>query len=173
MEFLTQAVLVFKEPSEKVSRGESTSDKSSAYIAQKLNSFSPSQLVLTAKKIADVMFDIEIGAMETPTPSHISWTSKRMHVYPHQTISSRSSSASDSSFEAASPLLQPQTFHQENQFDNMSSLMYPSGNRAKSPANRLFTLNNHVPEEVRDATYAENENGQEIYSNMTSRRNSK
>ena len=141
MEFLTQAVLVFKEPSEKdpsersiqdpsekVSRGESTSDKSSAYIAQKLNSFSPSQLVLTAKKIADVMFDIEIGAMETPTPSHISWTSKRMHVYPHQTISSRSSSASDSSFEAASPLLQPQTFHQENQFDNMSSLMYPSGN---------------------------------------------
>lgn len=169
MEFLTQAVLVFKEPSEKVSRGESTSDKSSAYIAQKLNSFSPSQRVLTA----DVMFDIEIGAMETPTPSHISWTSKRMHVYPHQTISSRSSSASDSSFEAASPLLQPQTFHQENQFDNMSSLMYPSGNRAKSPANRFFTLNNHVPEEVRDATYAENENGQEIYSNMTSRRNSK
>lgn len=172
-EFLTQAVQVFKEPTEKVSRGESTSDKFSAYIAQKLNSFSPSQRVLAEKKISDVMFDIEIGDMETPTPSHISWSSNRMHVYPHQTISSRSSSASDSSFEAASPLLQRQTFHQENQFDNMSSLMYPSGNRAKSSANGLFTLNNHVPEEMRDATYAENENGQEIYYNMASRRNSK
>ena len=172
-EFLTQAVQVFKEPTEKVSIGESTSDKFSAYIAQKLNSFSPSQRVLAEKKISDVIFDIEIGAMETPTPSHISWSSNRMHVYPHQTISSRSSSASDSSFEAASPLLQRQTFYQENQFDNMSSLVYPPGNRVKSPANRLFTLNNHVPEEMRDATYAENENGQGIYFNMTSRQNSK
>ena len=105
--------------------------------------------------------------MKTPTPSHISWSSNRMHVYPHQTISSRSSSASDFSFEAASPLLQGQTFYQENQFDNMSSLVYPSGNRVKSPANRSFILNNHVPEEMRDATYAENENGQRIYYNMT------
>lgn len=79
----------------------------------------------------------------------------------------------DSLFEAATPLLQPQTFYQENQFDNMSSLMHPSGNREKSPATCLFTLNNPVPEEVRDAPYTESENGQGICYNMTSRQNSK
>ena len=35
----------------------------------------------------------------------------------------------------------------------MLSLIYPSGNREKSPASCLFTLNNPVPEEMRDATY--------------------
>ena len=111
---------------------------SRCFVLWKLNSFSPSQRVLAEKNMYDVMFDIEIRSMETPTHSPISWSSNRMHVYPHQTISSRSSSASDSSFEAASPLLQRQTFYQEDQFDNMSSLVYPSGNRAKSPANRLL-----------------------------------
>lgn len=71
-EFLTQAVEAFKEPTDKVSRGESTSEKFSVYIAQKLNSFSPSQRALAEKKISDVIFDVEFGAMETPTPSHIS-----------------------------------------------------------------------------------------------------
>ena len=51
--------------------------------------------------------------------------------------------------------------------------MHPSGNREKSPATCLFTLNNPVPEEVRDATYVESENGQGICYNMTSRQNSK
>ena len=78
----------------------------------------------------------------------------------------------DSLFEAASPLLQRQTFYQENQFD-MSSLLHPSGNREKSPATCLFTLNNPVPEEVRDAPFTESENGQGICYNMTSRQNSK
>lgn len=102
-EFLTQAVEAFKEPTDKVSRGESTSEKFLAYIAQKLNSFSPSQRVLAEKKIhvSDVIFDVEFGAMETPTPSHISVFKKDAYVYPHHTILSRSSSPSDSSFEAA------------------------------------------------------------------------
>ena len=132
-EFLTQAVEVFKEPGEKASRSESTSDKFSAYIAKKRNSFTPSQRVLAEKKISDVIFYIEIGAMETSVPNHISWSSNNMHVYPHQSISSRSSSASDSSFEASSPLLQRRTYYQENQFDNVSSMMYPFGKRMNSP----------------------------------------
>ena len=55
----------------------------------------------------------------------------------------------------------------------MSSLVYPSGNRVKSPANPSVTFNNHVLEEMRDAAYAENENGQGIYFSMTSHENSK
>ena len=40
--------------------------------------------------------------------------------------------------------------------------MHPSGNREKSPATCLFTLNDPGPEEVRDAPYTESENGQAL-----------
>ena len=167
-EFLTQAVEVFKEPGEKASRSESTSDKFSAYIAQKLNSFTSSQRVLAEKKISDVILDIEIGAMETFVPNDISWSSNNMHVYPHQSISSMSSSASDSSFEASSPLLQRRTYYQENQFDNVPSMMYPFGRRMNSPDHCSLTLNNQVP----DATLPDNGSDQGSYYHRINRQNS-
>ena len=98
-----------------MSRSENTSDEFLAYIAQKLNSFSPSQRVLAEKNISDAMFDMEIGAMETPTPSHISWCSNRMNVYPHQIISSGSLMLQILHLRLHH--LQRQTFYQENQFD--------------------------------------------------------